>query len=370
MGPLHVTAEVFCDLHRDVRITWEARSLWSFSEQPLDALVDQYDLVVVDHPMIGWAAEHGLLIPLDELVVSGWLADQAAGTVGGSHLSYRYAGHQWAATIDAACPVGVSRDDLLLHAGTTSPESWEGVLSLARSSGRVAVPLKQIDALVLFFTLCANYGSPPVDLANATFVSEELGVHVLDQMAELLRVVGRRCLDWSPIDLLTVMSTTDELLYCPHAFGYTNYSREGYAPHRLRFRNFPGPGAPSYAGATLGGAGLAISSRSLHVDVALEYLQWVASPGCQRATYVLAGGQPGHAAAWDDRLANAATGGFFGRTRQTIEHAYVRPNDPAMPGFQALAGAAVRAFLLGHASARDTFRALHEHYRASFGGRP
>jgi multiple sugar transport system substrate-binding protein len=187
----------------------------------------------------------------------------------------------------------------------------------------------------------------------------------LAQLTDLLDAVGERCLAWDPIDILRIMSTSDELLYCWHAYGYTNYSREGYAPSRVTFTDFVGPGSPAHAGTTLGGAGLAISARTRHLAIALEYLQWLARPECQRTTYLLAGGQPGNAAAWDDELANAVTGGFFRATRRTIEDAYVRPTHPGMHAFQAAAGSAIRVFLLRGASASETLRVLNREFRRS-----
>lgn len=365
-GPLHVTAQAFSDLHPGVEITWSARSLWAFGEATLDSLAEDFDLIVLDHPMIGYAVERSLLAALDELVEPSWIAEQAAASVGRSHESYRFDGRQWAAAIDAACPVSVAREDLLLASGARLPASWSEMLELAaRANGRVVVPLKPIDALSLFLSLCANQGPPPLDLDAGEVVSEDVGRHVLAQMAELVGLVGRRCLDLNPIDILNAMSIGDELFYCPHAYGYSNYAREGYGPRRLSFGPFVGPGAPHSAGTTLGGAGLAISARCTERETAAEYLQWISAAECQRSTYVLAGGQPGHGAAWDDDLANALTGQFFRRTRDTIERAYTRPRHPGMHAFQAAAARELRAFLLGERGAPDTLDQLRAHFRAS-----
>jgi multiple sugar transport system substrate-binding protein len=364
-GPLYATAQAFADLHQDAAIAWDARSLWAFGEASLDELVDEYDLVVLDHPMIGYAVERELLVPLDELVPPEWLAAQAANAVGGSHASYRYDGKQWAAAIDAACPVAISRDDLLAASNHERPVTWDDMLALARATGRVAVALAQIDALSLFFTLCANQGQPPLDLVTGVVVSDELGLRVLDQLAELVDAVGARCLDLNPIAILTAMSTGDELFFCPHAYGYTNYSREGYAPHRVAFHDFSGPGEPHHRGTTLGGAGLGVSSRCRDRDIAAAYVQYVAAAETQRTTYVLAGGQPGNAAAWDDDVANLVTGDFFRQTRATIEDAYVRPTHPGMHDFQAAAGLTVRQFLLGEIDAHTALALLGEQFRQS-----
>ncbi len=106
------------------------------------------------------------------------------------------------------------------------------------------------------------------------------------------------------------MSTTDDIAYCPLAFGYSNYARTAYRPHRLSFGAIPsarlGP-----VGATLGGAGLAVSAHCVHRELALTYAVWVADPDCQRTLYVESGGQPGSRTAWTDKAANALTAGYF-----------------------------------------------------------
>ncbi len=366
-GPLHVTAQAFADLNPGVEISWDARSLWAFGEATLDSLADDYDLIVLDHPMIGYAVERSLLVPLDDHVESAWLHGQAQASVGCSHESYRYQGHQWAAAIDAACPVSVCREDLMAAAGCRVPRNWSEVIDLARTSGRVAVPLKPIDTLSLFITLCANQGGAPLDAATGAVVEPDLGAHVLDQMSELVGVIGRGCLSLNPIDVLTTMSITDEILYCPHAYGYSNYSRRGYAPRRVTFGAFPGPSEPWSSGTTLGGAGLAVSSRCRDLSAAFDYLMWVAGEECQRSTYVFAGGQPGHAAAWDDDLANEITRDFFRRTRSTIDRTFVRPRHPGMHAFQAAAAGTLRSFMEGERDAVRTLELLDQSFLDSLG---
>jgi multiple sugar transport system substrate-binding protein len=365
MAPLQTTAQVFSDFRPEVRVVWEARSLWAFGEGSLDDLAQHYDLVLIDHPMIGYAVERGLLLSLDEVLPAEWSDEQSARAVGASHESYGYDKRQWAAAIDAACPVAAARDDLLAAARTERPRTWEEMLWLARSTGRVAVPLCPIDAFALFLGLCANQGEAPLDVSNRCVVSTELGSRVLEQLRELVDAVGDRYLDWNPIDVLTAMTSSDEILFCPHAYGYSNYARDGFAPRRVTFTDFAGPGPRPHAGVTLGGAGLAVSANSAHQERAVEYLSWVSSPECQRTTYVLSGGQPGHAGAWEDETANRVTRGFFRNTRKTIDEAYVRPRHPGMHEFQLAASLALHSFLQGQVGADATLRSLDEAFRAS-----
>jgi len=287
MGPLSVTAQIFADLHDGCRVTWDRRSLWAFGEEPIDELASRYDLIVLDHPMIGEAVERGLLIPLDAHGSRKWIHEQRSQTVGASHASYAWENQVWAAAIDAACPVAAGRADLLAKEQWTFPETWEEVLALARETGRVALPLKPIDALSLFFSLCANQGYGLMETETGTLVDPDLGVHALAQIQEILSAINSDCLGLNPIDLLNKMSSSRDVIYSPHVFGYSNYGRVGYAPNRIAFGNFVGPGEVPHAGVTLGGAGLAVSAATAHVDEALRYATWVSGAECQSSTMCL-----------------------------------------------------------------------------------
>ena len=118
------TAQRFSELHPEVTIDWEKRSLQHFADLPVSNLVERFDLLMIDHPFTGVAAESGLLLPLDEYLSAEVLADLAKHSVGASHESYRFAGHQWALAIDAATPISGWRRDLLEVKGHSVPQTW------------------------------------------------------------------------------------------------------------------------------------------------------------------------------------------------------------------------------------------------------
>src|SRR4051812_13910322 len=131
--PLVATAQRFSELNPEIEVVWEKRSLKAFEEFPVERLAADYDLLVFDHPFTGYAAKHGPLLPLDEHLPSSFLADQAANSVGGSHASYLFGGHQWALAIDAAAPISFWREDLIVSLGLAVPGTWEELVALARA---------------------------------------------------------------------------------------------------------------------------------------------------------------------------------------------------------------------------------------------
>ncbi|MCL8025492.1 extracellular solute-binding protein [Nocardioides bruguierae] len=306
-----------------VRVVWEQRSLQAFADAPLDDLTARYDLLVIDHPHVPLAAAHGLLAPLDGHGHDEALAALAGTSVGAGHASYAHGGHQYGLATDSAAQVAVRRPDLLAD----RPEGWDEVLDLA-AEGRVLWPAKPIDAWSSLCTLAANRGTP-VGATPGTFLDDEDAAPVLDLLHRLAERVPGWCLEANPIEVAEALSggrpdADPRWAYAPLAYGYTNYGRPGFRPHRLRYEDIPA-GPRGVAGSQLGGAGVAVSARASDPDAARAYALWVASPQVQAGVYYDAGGQPGYAPAWDDDRLNADSWDFFRGTRRTLEQAWVRP---------------------------------------------
>jgi multiple sugar transport system substrate-binding protein len=53
LPPLVATAQRFEEQHPGVRIQWEKRSLHEFGHADLATLAHTFDLLVIDHPMVG-----------------------------------------------------------------------------------------------------------------------------------------------------------------------------------------------------------------------------------------------------------------------------------------------------------------------------
>lgn len=89
----------YAELHPDIDITWEKRSLQEFADAPVEKLAEAYDLLIIDHPWAGFAAKHKILLPLQEYLSEEYLNDQAENSVGASHNSYALGGNERAARL-------------------------------------------------------------------------------------------------------------------------------------------------------------------------------------------------------------------------------------------------------------------------------
>lgn len=343
--------------HRAIAVKWDARTLKQFEDQPLEELATAYDLILIDHPFVGFAAASGLIVPVDDWVDAAYLEDQAAHSVGPSYASYRWQGKQWALAIDAACQVSAVREDLWSAAGLGSlPVTWELVAELsAECSGgshQIALPLNPNHAYCAFLSVGVSLAGPDFWPLGGN-VNRVAGRQSLEFLRRLARLVHPASRDGDPIAISDRMARSDAILYVPLMFGYSSYSRRGFRPHLLSFRDAPCQSS-KLRGSVLGGVGLALSARSAHRELAADLARFIASPEVQCGLYASAGGQPGHAAAWTSTVVNEQTNSFFTATRNTIEHAFVRPRVPGHRSFQPLAGELIHQFIWsGYPSAED-----------------
>lgn len=363
--PLVATAQRFHELNPHIEIVWEKRSLQQFGDQPIGALAEMFDLLVIDHPFVGTAAATRVLLPLDEHLSAGFLADQAANSVGASHASYLFGGHQWALAIDAATPVAAWRTDLLARHQAELPKTWSEVLALA-ARGLVAVPANAVDAMMNLYPLCLARGAELFTSAEQ-FVEPGPGLAALEDLRALVQACSPECLSRNPIQTYEtlVAAGVNGPAYCPLAYGYSNYSRPGYGSHPLDF----GPPVLGVDGkplkSTLGGTGLAVATRCRHRTEALAYAEFVADARIQRSLYTAAGGQPGHRLAWLDPDNNASSRDYFLRTLVALDTAFLRPRYHGYLHFQDRGGPMVHGFLRGEYDARIALVGLNDLYRES-----
>lgn len=362
VNPLVAAASDYNRIHPNVKIEWDARSLQDFENYPLELLADRYDLIMIDHPHLGAAVSENLLLPLDDLVSSSYLADQKLQSVGLSFDSYTWEGRQWALAADAAAQIAAYREDLLQASGLEVPHSWDDVLALSKKlpkGSQIGIPLVPVHAYASYFTLCAQIGGEAFWSQDAD-IPYAVGEEALQVLKDLLAVSHRQSANVDPIGMYELMSTSNEIAYVPLIYGYSNYARDAFRPSLIRCTNIPSSnGSPS--GSMIGGVGLAISSRCKYRDHAVDFLTMTVSGDYQKSSFVHNGGQPGYLSAWKDVEVNRVSHGFFTDTLHTLELGSMRPRFNGYIGFQDRAGTEIQQFLLeGTESARTLIHRLNQ----------
>ncbi|CDX50170.1 conserved hypothetical protein [Mesorhizobium plurifarium] len=345
-----------------VSIEWEKRSLQDFESFPVEELARTYDLIVIDHPHVGQITAEKCLAPLD---VPGREAEREAlarGSVGKSYPSYTWQERQWAFPIDAATQVQAWRPDLI----EAAPTIWTEVLALAEQ-GRVLLPLRPPHSLMCFYTLAADLGRPCVVDGSADLVDGETGETAFEMLREIAALVDPACVTMDPIAVFEKMAEPGSRIACaPLIYGYVPYAVAGFRPHRLAFADMPVAGGNGPLGSALGGTGIAVSAFSAAREAAIDFAYWIAGGDVQRGPYAAAGGQPGHAAAWEDDAVNAATGDFYRATRATLEGAWVRPRHDGYMAFQQQASDRINEGLTGRQDAGQVVADINRLFRESF----
>lgn len=342
--PLQAAAQRFSELHPEVEIQWHKRSLQQFADFPIEKLTESYDLLIIDHPWVGTAAATGCVLPLDEYLPEQYLDDQAKNSVGDSHPSYHYNGHQWALAIDAATPAASYRKDLFEANSTAVPQTWEEVIQLA-AKGKVAVPAIPIDLLMNFYTFCIAHGKAPFSNTEEV-IDKTTGIKALQTMQQLYNLTDASMFSKNPIAVAELMANTNDYWYCPFAYCYSNYSRPGYGKNVLHYTD-----VVSYAGrklqTTIGGTGLSVSAFCSHKKWAVAFAEMVCSAQFQTHGYTLNEGQPGHQKAWTSGFNNLLTNHFFSNVLPVMQNGFLRPRYHGYLHFQDEAGEYVQEYLCG-----------------------
>src|SRR5579871_208330 len=365
-APLIAGAHEYEALHPKVKIHWDRRTLREFGEGPLEQYLDPYDLLIVDHPFVGFAAAHDVLVDLSSYISEEEKLRFASDSVGPSWESYWYEGGLWAFPIDAATQVASYRPDLLRTLSADVPATFDAVLDLARKAclgnKYVIVPACPTDAISLFFTLSANLGYP-IPENREMFVDAPIASEILDRLHSLIALAYPKSVDWNPIQVYDFMIGSSEGVYCPYGFGYSNYSRLD-RPVKLTFTNVPAAGSHGCSGTMLGGTGVAISSRSDNQSEAIAYAKWLVSAEHQSGSYFREGGQPASLAAWKNPCINQTSDNFFLGTLQTLLSAYVRPRFDGFVRFFEAAGIEINRCLRGQVNDSQLVPWLNDRYAA------
>ena len=358
----------FHELHPSVDVHWDKRSLLEFGEQSLERLVENYDLLVIDHPYIGEAAGKGFFCPLNDHMEPEVLDDFQANGVGPSFESYVWEGRLFAIPIDVACPVAAWREDILQARGLRKPDSWQELIEWAHS-GDLIYPGCHTDAIHHFYMLCHTLGSTPFEVPKVLAPRDVIS-SALEHLRELARAAHPLCQELNPIQVFDRLANTNDFVYCPFAFGYSNYGRRHYGKNLLKFGPPPtyAPGGVSMR-TTLGGCGMAVSALSAHPDLAAHAAVYTGSAQVQMGLYTQAGGQPAHRTAWEVPQLDDLANGFFGDTLAVHEACWLRPRHHGYLHFQDKAAYAIHRCQTGRQSVASTVVELNDLLAESFSSR-
>ncbi len=335
-------------------LQWEKQPLEGFESHPIGELVARYDLLVLDHPHVGEAAALDCLLPLEEVFSAEQVATWTRQTIGPAMDSYLWQGRHYALPLDVATQVAVCGPTF----DGEAPDNWDAVMRLSEQAA-VALSLAGPHAILCFFSLVLSLGAEPgtADLVNDKTVALEA--------LSILRRLEARAPDFSrtlnPIALLEALGAGQPIAYVPLVYGYVNYATTAPGRRPVRFAEAP-RGPSGRRGSVLGGTGVAVSHRAVPDDALIEHLCWLMSESSQSRYLPKHAGQPSARAAWQSAAVNQATGGFFERTIETTEAAWVRPRFDGYIAFQTAGAEIIRQGLAAYDSPSTIFAKLQERW--------
>lgn len=361
--PLRALSKSFTQSHPEVSIKWDVRSLKEFGDMPIEDLIEEYDLITIDHPYMGQAHKNQLLLDLKGIISEDELAVFENAYVDHCYDSYQYKGHLYALPIDAAALVAAKRDDQLSKLRLQVPTTLEELKSFYKKVPNklsVAWALCPTDIWCAFLTLCAQIGGR--GFINENGIDPKIGAKAIDELKYHLEFIHPESINWNPIQILDEMAANDEIIYAPYLFGYTNYSRMGYAKNIVTF--IDSPANPNTEVSTiLGGVGLAVSAHCKYKKLAVELLKYIANIENQAGEYVRHQGQPAGLKAWKSEANNALCNDFFTNTMKTMKNAYIRPQYPGWNEFQEQGADLIHACVVQNTGADTLIKNLNEHYK-------
>ena len=329
-------------------IHWSTQPLEGFESTPLAQLVDDYDLIVLDHPHLGEAVADDCLLPLEQLFTEQQIQAWQADLVGPALASYKFQGKYWALPLDVANQVMARRADLI----PAPPQNFDELVRIAET-GKVALSLGGPHALL---TLLSFTGTVP---GGDDFLDDATALNSFAKLARLFEAIPKGSENLNPIALLETMARSDEVALIPFIFGYVTYARPGDGRHAITFSNSIGDGK----GGVLGGTGIGITKRAKPTPELLEHLAWLIAPENQSRFLPAHGGQPASRTAWQDMNVNAAWGNFYTNTLVSAENALLRPRFDGYIDFQTKASARLREALASREAETTTLQALRTLWR-------
>lgn len=358
-------SEAFHAANPDVIVEWVARPLHEFEDVPIEELAEEFDLLAIDHPFVGDAAERRALLPLNDVVLASELVARAQTYVGRSFDSYIWDGRLLAMPVDAACMVSAFRPDRIDY--SSLPNLWSDAagFALELGSGRTLMAANPTHLWCTFLTLCESVSGTSSTMSSSGplwWTEEGIDEAVVSPAISLLRgllaVSSPLSLRCDPIAVLNLLASDADFDYCPLVFEYSTYSTERNGFALIEFTNGPGGHNPA-TGPLAGGVGLAVSALSPEPLWAARFVMFATSDKVQAGLYSLAGGQPAARVAWQDPVVNRHAHAMYTNTAASMEAAFLRPRGRNFPAFQRAAAAALYAMTTERQSGASICRELN-----------
>lgn len=360
--PLVAVSQRYEELNPGTRIQWDRRTLDEFGHKPIDQLINEYDLIVIDHPWAEFCFDKNLVFDLKEKLLPEQRSNLENNCIGRSFESYVLEDKLLAIPIDGATPVPSWRPDLIEKHGLQVPKTWDDLIAMSDNK-HVVMPGFGADLFLNWLMFLHVLDGHPFE-SSGTIADKRAATEAMSLLKRLAEPMPKEILNWNPIYIAELMTRSDRFIYCPFAYSYGNYSRTSFTDRPIRYGNlieFNGKPLRSI----LGGTGISISTNCKDVQLALDFSLYCASSEVQSNIYTYAGGQPVRKEAWLSKELESFSGAFFSGSYLSHENALVRPRYNGYVPLQEKVGEPLQQFIIGNSTMEKAWNDIQSAYRSS-----
>ncbi len=358
--PLVAASQRYEELHSDIRIHWDKRTLDEFGHRPVDQLINDYDLIVIDHPWAGFCFSRNIVLDIKSLLSSAQWDDLTKNCIGASFESYVFQNKLLAIPIDIAAPAPSWRPDLMEINNLQIPATWNDLISLADKEMAI-MPGFGPDLFLNWMMLLYALDAHPFE-GHEIIAEKGKAIEAMAMMKRLAEPMPEEIFNWNPIIVAELMTQNDKYAYCCFAYSYGNYCRPSFVNKPLKYGNLVQLHGKQLR-SILGGTGISISAGCKDIELALDFSLYCASAQVQSNIYTYAGGQPVRKEAWLSNDLITFTGGFFSDSLTAHETALIRPRYSGYVALQEKAGIPLQQFIKGELSADSAWEIIGKSYR-------
>ena len=329
--PLRRISEAFNALSDTVDVMWNEHPLEAFEELSLCDLSERYDIFAFDHPLIGDALRGDCLVNLEQERpgLSRLLGPQGLGP---SLSSYQVGDEAlYGVPFDGAAQVAAYvRSEF---ESLPRPRSLDELIAFTQERGRgsVVIPLRPAHAGCTLMTIAASIA--PLSARDSRFFIDPTRLSAsYSMLSTLTKHVSPESFELDPIEMLNEMAADSDILYSPFTFGYGTYASALNLGRTIGFEDSLQVSA-SPNRAIMGGAGIGVSTKSPHKEVAIDFVNFLISSPSAHELLQAERGQSGLRSQWKSTLDSDMHKYFFEPTRNSMETGFVRPRYPGFVSF-------------------------------------
>ena len=354
--PLRAVSPIWKAKHnQDIKIM--CRSLSAFNDQPLSEISPICDVMIVDYPHMCQAVSEEAIADIHTILPDSKITPVTSAMIGTAQQSFQVGDTTPAIASDAACQLSAYRPHMLQKYGYKQPPAtWESLIQMVEKHPQsVVFSTYPSDICCIAMSLVLYHGA--VTSTDSDFFSDtHAGMWAIEMLKKITQFLPAYCWQSTPQRVFQQVQTDDTTAYIAFTFGYPQKST-------LENGGWRYTSVPENTPTIMGGAGMAVSSKSPQQQQAGRFIIWYCGQEGQIHT-ARNGGLPSGVSGWKDSIANSRTHGYYSCVKDAQIRSVVRPLARWWPNAQIQIGETLCRMIQAQAPTKqifDTVQNLYQH---------